>query len=29
LRNDSPQALEFLVISSSPPRRDRVDLDRA
>ena len=29
LRNDSPEALEFLVISSSPPRRDRVDLDRA
>jgi mannose-6-phosphate isomerase-like protein (cupin superfamily) len=29
LRNDSPQALEFLVISSSPPRRDRTDLDRA
>jgi mannose-6-phosphate isomerase-like protein (cupin superfamily) len=29
LRNDSPEALEFLVISSSPPRTDRVDLDRA
>jgi mannose-6-phosphate isomerase-like protein (cupin superfamily) len=28
LRNDSPHALEFLVISSSPPRRDRTDLDR-
>lgn len=27
LRNDSPEALEFLVISSSPPRRGRVDLD--
>ena len=29
MRNDSAGALEFLVISSSPPRRDRVDLDRA
>ena len=28
LRNDSPDALEFLVISSSPPRQDRIDLDR-
>ena len=27
MRNDSADALEFLVISSSPPRRDRVDLD--
>jgi mannose-6-phosphate isomerase-like protein (cupin superfamily) len=27
LRNDSADALEFLVISSAPPRRDRVDLD--
>lgn len=29
LRNDSAGALEFLVISSSAPRRDRVNLDRA
>jgi mannose-6-phosphate isomerase-like protein (cupin superfamily) len=28
LRNDSADALEFLVISSAPPRGDRVDLDR-
>ena len=28
LRNDSRHALEFLVISSAPPRRDRTDLDR-
>jgi len=28
LRNDSAGALEFLVISSSAPRADRVDLDR-
>jgi len=27
LRNDSADALEFLVISSSAPRLDRVDLD--
>jgi mannose-6-phosphate isomerase-like protein (cupin superfamily) len=27
LCNQSPEALEFLVISSSPPRHDRVDLD--
>lgn len=28
VRNDSAGALEFLVISSAPPRGDRVDLDR-
>jgi mannose-6-phosphate isomerase-like protein (cupin superfamily) len=26
VRNDSPGALELLVISSAPPRQDRVDL---
>ncbi|MGH3259396.1 MAG: cupin domain-containing protein [Streptosporangiaceae bacterium] len=28
VRNDSQGALELLVISSAPPRQDRVDLDR-
>jgi mannose-6-phosphate isomerase-like protein (cupin superfamily) len=27
MRNDSPDTLEFLVVSTSAPRADRIDLD--